>query len=494
MLVALFCFTTPCFTTPAAAQGASELDVPTPPPASDPPAEAAPAEAPAVGPGVATPSAPAGPSAIPPAGAAPVGLVVAPLLEAAEADMQAGRAGMALARATLVVEALPEGAPLRARAEALRARAAEAAPTGESPDVGEVVAPLVSQAELDLRAGMSQLAIPRLDFALSRLPAGSPARTRAEGLRQGAYVATPPMGGAPHGYAPQQYAQPMAPARPPRDPDQAGTGEFIELYVAAAGLGVLTGTYLTDIAGGNGTFAFTLAGLGGAITLGAGTLALHLTDSIKTGIGPSIAMSARFGLANGTLAMLAGASASPPFARDGEAMFSLVWGGAFSGAAIGMGVGFGLRPSVAQVRFAESTGLWGLGVGALAAMMSSGASNGATAEFAMTMIGLDVGILAGIIAIATDSELPMGRALMMDLGFFGGAAVGFGFTLLGYLGARTNVEVPYLGLGGGLGAVAGWLLTFFLTDGWTGEPEEPPVHVTLSPIEGGVVLGFSGYL
>src|SRR5690606_12757061 len=115
----------------------------------------------------------------------PLDLLVAPLLAAAEADLAAGRIRLALIRATIVGEALPEGLPLRVRADGLRLLANRRLAEEIAPSpLGDVLAPLVTQAELDLRAGQPQIALPRLDFALARLPASSPLAARAHQLRQ----------------------------------------------------------------------------------------------------------------------------------------------------------------------------------------------------------------------------------------------------------------------------------------------------------------------
>src|SRR5436190_7195539 len=69
----------------------------------------------------------------PPAGPSPAELVVAPLLNAAEQDLAENRVPLALARTTAVAELLPEGVPLRVRADGLRLLAQQRTPTELAP-------------------------------------------------------------------------------------------------------------------------------------------------------------------------------------------------------------------------------------------------------------------------------------------------------------------------------------------------------------------------
>ncbi len=476
---------------PAQAQdAASELAVPPPPPGAstaDPP--------------------PAPSSAVPSPSAAPTDEAVAPLLAAAEQDLAAGRSAYALARATVVSRALPQNRPLRIRADGLRLLARGRLPREPTlPPPDEVFAPLVVQAELDLRAHRTLVATQRLEFALARLPQGSLLRARAEGLREIAYRS---MGGAQPAQGVPGYGVPppvgspvyfaggpqLAPLRP-RDPDRRGGGEMAELYVIASGLGALTGGFLPFIASDGTadgvTYALTIIGGAGLFAVGAATL--DLAGVLRTGIAPTISSSIRFGAANGLLVMgVANASGL----NDRNAGFALVWGGAALGAVVGLGVGFGVGPRVPEQRLVESVGIWGGGVGTSIAMLTEYRDAGLA--LGLSLAGLDIGIAAGLAAVSAGARMPIGRTLFLDLGFLAGYGLGVTVPLLYHYASRTDVETVGLGAGSLIGSVGGWLLLYFLTEGMGVEeadaaPEDPRYTLGLSPVEGGAVVSFSGLL
>ena len=467
---------------------ADELVVPPPPPDTASPA----GSPPVTGPGAPS----SGPSAE---------LIVGPLVAAAEADLAAGRVALAQSRATIAIELIPEGLPLRIRAEGLRLLAIQRMPErAPRPSPDEVIVPLVAQAELDLRNGRADLAMPRLDLALARLPEGTPLRTRAMQLRAstgmvlGAPGAAAPAYGPGPSFPPPVMGPPPIPlGPPPRDPTERGTGEIVELYITAAIFGGITGVYIpymaTD-ATANGV-TYVLTSVAGAGLLAVGVLTLDLTSSIRTGVAPTISAGIRLGLANGLLTY--GVYESDASARGlttdrTDTDFTLAWGGGAVGLAIGLGVGFGLNPSVRDARFVESVALWGGALGSYAAMMDR---YDPVAGVAMTLVGLDVGLLAGLIATALDAHPSTGRTLFLDLGFLAGSALGAGLSLLGYYIDASAPDSIAVGVGMSIGSIAGWILMFALTDGWEVEPsaqEGPDVRVGLSPVQGGATVDVSG--
>ena len=477
------------------------LVVPPPPPADGPaPAETPPGEAPppespapeSPAPGVGLDSPVPGPS-VPGSGAprpaaSPLEDAVAPLLSAAEVDLGAGRPALAHARAGIVVATLPPGTPLRIRAEGLQLRAASGLAGTAAPSLEEVLAPLVAQAELDLRAGQVAYAVPRLDVALGMLPPG-PLRQRAEQLR--ASVGGPAFQG--------QQAMGRMPrrgeiVRPPRDPDQAGGGEWAELYITSALFGAVTGSWLTTVAsdGTPSPTTYTLTTVAGGGLMAVGVLGLHLSNALRTGVPPTISSSIRFGFLHGGLVVgLVGTEAG----IDGEAAFTLIWGGGALGLATGLAVGLGLEPSVRQERFVESLGIWLGGLGTYAAMMSDYAEP--TVGLALSLVGLDAGILLGLALVAAGRELPQRRTMFLDLGFVAGGGFGALAVLAGYYADqfRGGADVWAFGIGAAVGSIAGWTLLWFLTEGMTDEPEAeapPPVRLTAAPIEGGATVGLYG--
>ena len=422
----------------------------------------------------------------------PLDLLVAPLLAAAEADLAAGRIRLALIRATIVGEALPEGLPLRVRADGLRLLANRRLAEELAPSpLGDVLAPLVIQAELDLRAGQPQIALPRLDFALARLPAASPLAARAHQLRQ---VAVSSMG-APLLPPPQPASALTPPPSAPEPPSDGhrGTAEAVELYITAGAFGALTGGYIPfmasqDTAGGATYILTTVAGAG---LLAVGVLSLDLTSRIPSGVPPTISSSIRFGFAHGLLAWGLYESSSFSVGEPGV-IFSLVWGGTLAGGLLGTAVGFGLTPSVDEARLVESTGLWGAGLGTYIAMMTG--YRDATTGLGLMLGGMDAGLLVGVLLAALDIVPPVRRTLALDLGFLVGSGVGALLPGFYYASTGLPLEMEPLGVGMALGAIGGWVLAYFLTEDAGAPDVGERVSLGIAPVEGGATLAVSGML
>ncbi len=435
-------------------------------------------------------TAPPTPPPAPLAQGVPLDVVVGPLLAAAEADLSAGRAALALARSAVVASVLPEGVPLRVRAEGLTLLARQRMPQGATaPAQDEVYAPLIAQADLDLRAGQPQVALPRLDFVLGRLPAGSPLAARAQQLR--AYAAS--MLGAPPPpplAAPAPVAPPPAAPPPPSDGSR-GTGEIVELYISAALAGAITGAYIPFVASDDTAVptTYVLTSLAGAGVFAVGVLTLDLTMTLPSGVPPTISASIRFGIAHGMLGM--GLYLAAPGINDGDVAFSLAWGGSIAGALVGLGVGFGLTPTVAEERLVESVGIWGAALGTYVAMLTD--YRDVTAGLALTLGGLDVGLLAGIVMTALGAVPSARRTLFLDLGFVAGSAIGALLPSLYFLIEEDPFVWYPIGIGALAGSIGGWLLTFFLTEGLDAhEPAQSPVSLGVAPLEGGAALTASG--
>lgn len=434
------------------------------------------------------------PSPVPPSVAGvPLDLLTWPLLAAAEADLGAGRAAVALARAAIVAEALPEGLPLRVRADGLRLLAMQRLRAGETAPAADVVlAPLIVQAEHDVRAGQLQMALARLDFALVRIPADSALATRARALRAsispGSDLTPPP---AP--VAAPSPATAHAEAPPAQNDGRRGTGEIVELYITAGAFGGLTGVYVSYLVSERSATlgTYTLTGLTGAALFAVGVLSLDLTEPFPSGVPPAISASIRAGLLNGVLALAMYESAVPPAADDPNLSFSLAWGGAAIGLATGLAVGFGLTPTVAEARFVESAGLWGIGLGTYVALLTE-FRDGAVAS-GIALAGLDAGLIAGLVLAALELLPPVRRTLFMDLGFLIGSGVGALLPGLYYMSSNAPLEAPVFGVGMLIGSIGGWALATALTHGMA-ETDAPPVTLALSPMEGGAVVGMQGAL
>lgn len=422
----------------------------------------------------------------------PAEAVVAPLLEAAERDLAAGRVALALARTTAVAEVLPEGVPLRVRADGLRVLAHQRMPVDlppPPPAPDEIYAPLVAQAELDIRASQPQIAIARLDLALGRLPEGPALTQRARALRNVAMQAfaqpPPPM------FVPPPMPAPLAPP-PPRDPNERGTGERVELYITAGMFGALSGSWLCYMASNNTANAveYVLTTVAGAGLLAVGVLSLDLTMNIPSGVMPTISSSIRFGLAHGMLAFgLRLASGEP---GDGPLDFTLVWGGMATGTLTGLAIGFGATPTVREERFVESLGIWGAMLSTSIAMLTN--YEDPVVGLALTLGGLDLGLLIGIGMAAAGVTPSIDRTLWMDLGFLAGSGVGalIPYAVYAY-GDPSTFEYWPFGLGMLIGGVGGWLLTFLLTLDYDAAPAAAAdVHLGIAPLENGAAVTASG--
>ncbi|MFK7990028.1 MAG: hypothetical protein AB8I08_28675 [Sandaracinaceae bacterium] len=503
--------------TPALAGAQDDLVVPPPPgaepaPVPDVPAPATPAAVPSpdapppippaptgVGGSLASPTGEAAPAPLPPSTAEP-------LLQAAEQDLAQGNIGLATARLEIAMSVLVPNTPLHVRAQALAAlaQARQSEVTVVRPPE-QVVSPLLVQAERDLAIGQPALAHARATLALTHLPEASPLRARAAQITGRAATAaptTPLTTQAATPYSARPYAsaaQPFEPYRrephvPPPDPSHRGTGEIVELYITAGLFGVGSGIYLTSAGGGGPDgAAYALTAVGGGAVMAASVLLLDLTDSIETGMAPAISTGIRAGLAFGltTAYMLSEVGVSP----DPLAVSSLIWGGSALGLVAGAAIGFGANPSVRQVRFIESTELWGLGLGVGLAMLTDFQD---AAGSVLMFGGLSVGLLSGLSVVAANAELSTRHSLFLDLGFMAGGGVGAAIVgaiaVYGDLGGDETIAV-----GGGLlaGSIAGWALLYGLTSGMDdseeeADPESPEVRMGMSPVEGGGVGSLYG--
>lgn len=447
--------------------------------------------------------------------------VVLPLVAAAEQDAAQSRPALAVARAQVALEALPPSSSLRVRAEGVRLVAQQAlggaAPEPVAPEV--LVEPLVAQAELDTQRGMHALSIARLDFALARVPAESELARRAQALRQVASrlmiaaqqgattpppaTSTPPMvvqqpAVTPYGYAPAPAVAPVDPERPaapidaePADPTRRGDGEAIELYITAAAYGVYLGFWIPFAAGlessddgsGDGSpenLVYSLTMLGGGGLMALLVAGLDSGDGLRTGVGPSISMGIRYGLGAGFLMwgaldpILSDTSTfstdpAPPYFggctienRGGWAeRTGLPMGFGLGGALLGAVIGYGLSPSTDDVRFVETGGIWGTGLGLLAAIA---AAQDSSQGFGITATGLGLGLLTNAIIAGVTDDITPRRAWLMTLGFAIGAAAGTIVPALAAAGTG-DFDVRIFGAVAAATSIAGLITAFLLTDG-----------------------------
>ncbi|UJR78482.1 hypothetical protein [Sandaracinus amylolyticus] len=477
--------------------------------------------------------------------------VVLPLLAAAETDAAQGRPGLAQARAQVVLETLPATSTLRVRAEGVRLVAQQAlGATPVAPTAPEVlVEPLVVQAEQDTQRGSHALAIARLDFALARVPAGGELARRAQALRaaasqllvqgQPAVVPTAPVGQpavvAPYGgYAPvapvadpelaAASAEPVAPV----DPTRRGDAEAIELYITAAAYGVYLGFWIPFAAGLEGddsssggspeNLGYSLSMLAGGGVMALLVAGLDSGEGLRTGVGPSISMGIRYGLGMGFL--MWGAldpilsstrlpSSDPtcsfcegPENRGGWAeRTALPMAFGLGGGLLGAVIGYGTSPSTDDVRFVETSGIWGTGLGLLCAIA---AAEDSSQGFGITATGLGVGLLTTSIMAGAGVDVSARRGWLMTLGFAIGAGAG---TIVPALAAAGTGDFDYriFGAVAAVTSVAGLVTAFILTDGMDERMRERraqeqragfdpmrDLRIGAGPTEGGGVFSLSG--
>ena len=412
--------------------------------------------------------------------------LVAPLSIAIEMDLAGGRFALAAARATVVIETLPAGSPLRVRAEGQRVLALDrVAPGGRPPPHEEVLAPLVFEAEMDLARGRPDLTLMRLDFALRLLPPQAPLTARALAVREAALRAAAP----PAPIVAPSIARAFASPGPivPIDPTERGTGELVELCITLGAWGGLTGAYVPYVASeaSAAPVTYVLSVPAGAAIGVVGALAMDvLGPPLRTGVPVSMSVGLRSGLGLGALSI----GLLESTALDPQAAFSLAWGGMTLGGAIGAVVGLTARPSIASLRFVESGGWWGLGIGAAIAAMTNFEHR--NSGFALMVAGMGTGLVVNA-SLALASVVPsVGRTFWLSLGFAAGAGVGSLVPAILQSNPMNDVDPIAFGIPMLIGAVAGWTLALILTEGR--DAHAPSVRVSLSPSPGGVSLGVAG--
>jgi hypothetical protein len=473
----------------------------------------------------------------PPPGAyvasASVSDVLLPLIVAAEADIAAGRHELALGRAQLVLDSLEPTSTLRTRAEAVRELATAALGSEvSSPPIERVLEPLVEAAESVDAGAQPALAIARLDFVLQRVAPistlGAAATARREQLSQPPDPASSPrtetahsLGALPRASehtvvvsvpdefgdaSPERAAGPVAPV----DPTRRGDAEMVELYITGTLFGVYAGFFIPFASGLQGgsnrnpeSLVYSLAVLAGGGLFALGISGLDVGPGLRTGIGPSISMGLRYGLAAGFMTWGALDPVLSPTLRgvcDPVGTFTceenraglvertgLPAGFGAAGALIGAMVGYGLRPTTQQVRMVEMGGLWGTAIGLLSSL---GAAQDSAQGFTITATSMGLGLAGVAISTAFGVQLSGRRMGFMTLGLVAGAAVGMLAPLIA-LAATREWSWPILSITGATG-LAGLVVAGVLTDGMTDGAARPDFHVSVSPMDGGGLASVSG--
>lgn len=478
------------------------------------------------------------PSQEPTSGGPAIEDVVMPLLVSAELAAGQGRPELALARAEVLLAVLPSGSSLSVRANGVRMVAINALGGGAPPQVDpqETLSPLVTQAEEDARQGALELARARLEIVLRYVPDGTPLAVRVRGLQaalqpQPAQPVPPPpveptrVGVPPPSWGPpvQMAPRPMTEQRP-RDPYARGTGELIELYITMSAFGIYTGIYIPYVAGLNQCFglrpgdaippacptriertsgmleiddnalnaAFVFPSLigGGLFALAVGGM-----DAIglRTGVGPSISVGLRYGTVSGFL--LWGTMGSTTL-NDREHL-AVGWVSALTGGVIGAVMGYGTQPSTDQVRFVETGGLWGAGLGLLLGTTIAGWDDTFDRDDDELIVGMTLGgmwsaLLVNSILAGVGTSVSAARGWALTLGFATGAAAGTLVPLIVSSFSQTFSPAIFGGVASGT-SIVGLIIAYLITEGMAARAAAPPpIALGIAPLDGGGALSVSG--
>jgi hypothetical protein len=478
--------------------------------------------------------------------------VVLPLILAAEEDVGAGRAALGLARAELALATVGPNSAIRVRAEGVRLVAMQRleGATADPPPAEQVVEPLLRAAELDIQNGRHALAVARVELVLARVPEDSPVATSARAFRSVAaqlvgtsagsvpVASSPSAGSDPRTLSSGWGREPASAAStslgayeapvPRTDSELAaseprghgalrrGDGEVVELYIDAALYGGYVGFWFPFVAGlgsrdrrtgssdaSGAQLGYSLSVLAGGSLLILGAALLDQGDGLRTGIAPAISTGIRYGVLAGFLMWGAlDRSLSPvrdPVTfeenRGGLAertgmpvLFGL--GGLLTGAA----VGYGLLPGISEVRFVETSAIWGTGIGFFLAIA---AARDAAEAFGITAAGLATGLLTSAVLCGTGLRISPARSWLMTLGFVVGIGVGTLVPALASAGSG-QFDVRVFGAVAVATSIAGLIVSGIVTEGMDAEgPDarsqiQPDVQIGFGPTEGGGIVTFRG--
>ncbi len=464
-------------------------------------------------------------------------LVLEPLVAAAETDLAQGSTPLAMARAQLVLGEVAASSTVHVRAEGIvmlgSERGAQPA-TDTPPDV--LLAPLVDAASADVTASRFALGRARLSWVLGRVAPDGALGIRATAISRAlearaasasgtlaaptttttttTTAAPPPVAprwvvvgpGTPPPTSTATAPHPYAPP-PPADPRRRGDAEIVDLYITfgvmGAGIGVWapvsTGA-LATLSDRDQQLALTGALVGGTGVFLLGAFALDQIDGgLRSGQPDAIAQGTRFGL---VLASLSVGIYTTDHSIDTGGVFDMLGIGLLGGTALGAIAAFGLEPHPAQTEFTQNTGIWGAILGAeLGALVAPLAYPNFGSEderqqlgFGMPLAGLTVGILTGVALSAAHENFSSRRSWLMSVGALGGAGAG---SLVWFLVSEGTSSFDVATWGGiaALGSIGGLVLVGLLTTGDDGERNWdglPDVQLAFTPTLGGATVGLNG--
>jgi hypothetical protein len=262
---------------------------------------------------------------------------------------------------------------------------------------------------------------------------------------------------------------------------------MIELYIAGAGWGVLTGIWLVVLGGdledsGGGAIPILCGGGGAVLVFGVDSA----TGGFPTGVPASIAMGAFIGLFEGGFTL----AAFSDDIDDETTAVSLLWGGATIGAVGGALLGSQLRPTTGDVRLVASTAFWGAYFTGLVSIVADADEEDA---FRAVLGGMNAGLLLGFL-LAPASDLDAGSVMLLNAGV--GVGSGAGLLIASMISADSgDLEPDTTALTVAVGGAAG-LLGAYLLFGRGGSDDDARADSGglmpfVAPTEGGAVAGIT---
>ena len=269
----------------------------------------------------------------------------------------------------------------------------------------------------------------------------------------------------------------------PFGPEEVSATARAELVVGQTAWGVAIGAEFCGLVQCDDVRLFVaMPTLGAGIGL-AGSLLLTMD-----GITPGHASLLNTGPLWGTWNALGLLGAIDPVGFSEEALFGVMMGSQVAGIGLGALLWRPLQPTAGDVALANSAGIW---AGAVTAMIhgASGFEADQSATLASLVVASDVALVGGAI-LSRYYPMTRGRVLVIDAGGALGTLLGFGSALLitgSEIDSAAALMVP-----GMIGTLAGLGITTWATRNW--DVPDPPIGVSLLPVEGGAVLTVGGTL
>lgn len=285
---------------------------------------------------------------------------------------------------------------------------------------------------------------------------------------------------------------------PARAVNERTTDEIAQLYAGAILYGLGTGLWIdahtqpTDAAGGILPPLLLAAATTGGVAL------LDVSHPLHYGVAQSAVSGLYLGLEEGIVLSLWDATKPNSTTWQGSTVADVIWATSTIGLVGGGILGNSLGATPGRASFVGSSGLWAGTLAAFAgAAFTSNSQNQASNAFLAAGVGLNAGIVGGLLAAGPVSP-SIARVRFLDIGGLGGGLL-FGGLYLAGAGNASNAQaasgVAALGIASGL-AVA-WYATRGIAPDRPedrAKPETLTFEPTMTPVKGGATLGVVGSL